>query len=111
MQNFKKLSYLLSSNERRRAFLLLVMILLMALIDMLGIASIVPFIAILTSPELIDTNVYLSKGYDWDLDNLFKFLKKILNNKKKTFPDEDISVWKHRENQKKLTYEKIKYLN
>ena len=63
MQNFKKLSYLLSSNERRRAFLLLVMILLMALIDMLGIASIVPFIAILTSPELIDTNVYLSKAY------------------------------------------------
>ncbi len=63
MQNFKKLSYLLSHNERRRAFLLLIMILLMALIDMLGIASIVPFIAILTSPELIDTNVYLSKAY------------------------------------------------
>ena len=56
-------------------------------------------------------DVYLSKGYYWDLDNLFKFLKKILNNKKKTFPNEDISVWKHRENQKKLTYEKIKYLN
>ena len=31
----------------------------MALIDMLGIASILPFIAVLTNPQLIETNYIL----------------------------------------------------
>ena len=63
MQNLKKLLYLLSNNERTRAFLLLIMVILMALIDMLGIASILPFIAILTNPEIIDTNTILNTVY------------------------------------------------
>jgi len=63
MQNLKKLLYLLSNNERTRAFLLLIMVMLMALIDMLGIASILPFIAILTNPEIIDTNTILNTVY------------------------------------------------
>jgi ABC-type bacteriocin/lantibiotic exporter with double-glycine peptidase domain len=63
MQNFKKLSSLLSRQERVRAILLLVMTLLMALIEMLGIASILPFIAVLTNPEVIDTNIILSTVY------------------------------------------------
>ena len=56
-------------------------------------------------------DVYLSKGYDWDLDRLFNFLKKILEEKKKSFPKDYIAVWKHRENQKALTYERIKYFS
>ena len=63
MQNLKKLLYLLSNNERTRAFLLLIMVMFMALIDMLGIASILPFIAILTNPEIIDTNTILNTVY------------------------------------------------
>ena len=63
MQNIKKLLHLLSYKERKRASLLLIMILLMAFIDMLGIASILPFIAILTSPEIIDSNTLLNKVY------------------------------------------------
>ena len=63
MQNIKKLSYLLSSEERLRVILLLFMILTMALIDMLGIASIMPFIAILANPELIETNNILNSMY------------------------------------------------
>ena len=63
MQNLKKLSYLLSSEERLRVILLLFMILAMALIDMLGIASIMPFIAILANPELIETNNILNYIY------------------------------------------------
>ena len=59
----KKLSFLLSRQERVRAMLLLVMTLLMALIEMLGIASILPFIAVLTNPEVIDTNIILSNVY------------------------------------------------
>ena len=53
MQNFKKLLYLLSSYERKRAILLLGMILVMAFLDMLGVASIMPFIAVLTNLILL----------------------------------------------------------
>ena len=63
MQNIKKLLYLLSSYERRRAILLLAMILFMALLDMLGVASIMPFIAVLTNQELIETNEILNTAY------------------------------------------------
>ena len=64
MQNIKKISYLLSSEERLRVIFLLFMILIMALIDMLGIASIMPFIAILANPELIETNTILNSMYE-----------------------------------------------
>ena len=63
MKNIKKLLYLLSSYERRRAMLLLGMILFMALLNMLGVASIMPFIAVLTNPELIETNEILNTAY------------------------------------------------
>ena len=56
-------------------------------------------------------NVYLSKGYDWDLENLYGLLGKILKEKQKNYPKDSISVWKHRPNQKRLTYERIKYIS
>ena len=37
------------------------MILLMALLDMIGIASILPFMTLLTNPGLVETNIFLSK--------------------------------------------------
>ena len=64
MQNIKKLLYLLSSYERRRAILLLAMILFMALLDMLGVASIMPFIAVLTNPGLVESNAILNTAYE-----------------------------------------------
>ena len=51
---------LLSANERRRAVLLLIMIIIMAFLDTLGVASILPFMAILTNPEIIETNTFLN---------------------------------------------------
>jgi len=63
MQNFKQLLYLLSSDERKKASLLLIMILIMALLDMIGVASILPFIAVLTNPALIETNLILNDIY------------------------------------------------
>jgi len=56
-------------------------------------------------------NVYLSKGYDWNLDNLYNLLNKILREKQKNYPKDSISVWRHRLNQKSLTYERIKYFS
>ena len=55
-------------------------------------------------------NVYLSKGYVWDLNELYILLNKILK-EGSSFKDKSISIWKHRENQKRLTYECIKVLS
>ena len=60
MQIFKKLLFLLSPHERKRASLLLIMIIIMAFLDMLGVASILPFMAVLVSPDLIETNFLLN---------------------------------------------------
>lgn len=67
MSNFVKFLSLLSSYERKRAALLLVMMFVMAILDMIGIASILPFIAVLANPEIIETNLILN--------NLYIFLK------------------------------------
>ena len=69
MQTFKKLLFFLTIRERKRAGLLLIMILIMALLDMIGVASILPFIAVLTNPDLIETNLFLN--------NMFKFSNKL----------------------------------
>jgi ABC-type bacteriocin/lantibiotic exporter with double-glycine peptidase domain len=61
MQTIKKLIFLLNSHERKKAYLLLIMILVMALIDMMGVASILPFMTILTDPSLIETNFILKR--------------------------------------------------
>jgi len=63
MKIIKKFLYLLSDQERKQVYLLLVMILIMALLDMLGVASIMPFIAVLSNPELIETNIMLNKMF------------------------------------------------
>ncbi len=60
MQSFRKLLYFLTPSERKNAAFLLLMILIMALIDTLGVASILPFMAVLTSPDIIETNKFLN---------------------------------------------------
>jgi ABC-type multidrug transport system fused ATPase/permease subunit len=69
MKILKKFLFLLTPHEQRLSVLLLLMITIMALLDMIGVASIVPFIAVLTNPEVIETNVYLNKLYQ--LSKLF----------------------------------------
>ncbi len=56
----KKLLELMTPPERKRAGVLMGMILVMAFLDMLGIASIMPFMAVLTNPELVQTNAVLN---------------------------------------------------
>jgi len=60
MQTFKKFLYLLTSREKNTAGLLLLMTFIMALVDMIGVASIMPFVAVLTSPNLVETNSLLN---------------------------------------------------
>ena len=63
MQNIKKILSLLTPSELKHAVTLLLMIMFMSLIDMIGVASILPFIAVLTNPEIIETNTFLNKIY------------------------------------------------
>lgn len=57
----KKIFDLLTPPERKQAVGLIGMSLVMALLDMLGVASIMPFIAVLTNPEVVQTNAVLNK--------------------------------------------------
>lgn len=59
----KKLFTILTLPERNRAGVLMVIILVMAFIDMLGVASILPFIAVLANPELVQVNTILNTAY------------------------------------------------
>ena len=59
-ENFKKISDLLTPSEKKQAILLFLLILIMAFVDMLGVASIFPFISVLADPELIEKNDYLN---------------------------------------------------
>jgi len=59
----KKLISLLTKPERKRAGVLMGMILVMAFLDMLGVASILPFMAVLANPELVQTNAVLNTAF------------------------------------------------
>ena len=58
--NTLKKNFISSFSKRKKQLgILLVMALGMSIIDMIGVASIVPFVAVLTNPSLIETNVIL----------------------------------------------------
>ena len=63
MQKIKKLLFILTPHERKRAGYLFIMILIMALLDMIGVASILPFMAVLANPDIIQTNIILNKMF------------------------------------------------
>ena len=58
-----KLFALLTPLERKRAGMLMVMVVVMAFLDMLGVASILPFMAVQASPELVQTNSALKTAF------------------------------------------------
>ena len=78
MKTLKKILYMLSPNESKQAALLLLMILIMAFLEMLGVASILPFIAVLSNPDLIETNLILKKIFkfsnNFGIENNKQFL-------------------------------------
>ena len=78
MSTLKKILNLLNPSEKRRATLLLLLIFITSLLDMMGVASILPFITVLINPEMIETNMLLSYLYqlttNLGVDNLNEFL-------------------------------------
>ena len=63
MSSLVKIFKILNSNERIEAYKLLVLIFTMSTFDILGVASIFPFIQTLINPTLIETNIILSNIY------------------------------------------------
>ena len=63
MHIIQKFLILLSKHERKNALILLFLILIMAFLDMIGVASILPFMAVLTNPSVVETNVILNKMF------------------------------------------------
>jgi ATP-binding cassette, subfamily B, bacterial PglK len=65
IRNFRKIIDFLDSGERKRVFMLLAMILAMGIIEVLGVASVLPFMYVLSDPGMVDTNPYLALTYEW----------------------------------------------
>lgn len=69
MDVIRKVLSLLSGRERRKLYVLFGAIVAMALLEVVGIASIAPFLALVTNPEAIETNellnwLYVTLGFD-----------------------------------------------
>ena len=65
MQTLNKFLFLLKLKDSKGAVLMLVMMLITALLDMIGVASILPFIAVLVNPDIIQTNFILKTLFDY----------------------------------------------
>ncbi len=65
MKIISKIFNLLSTDEKKRAGILMVLILIMSIFDMLGIVSIYPFLVVLSNPELIQTNNVLRSIFEF----------------------------------------------
>ena len=78
MKTLKKLIFLLTTREQFRAILIFFVILIMAFIEIAGLASIVPFMAILSDPNVIEDNSQLNMAYqvsrDFGIENEKQFL-------------------------------------
>ena len=63
MSAIKKLIVLFSEHQRRQLLLLSLGLVIVGLVEAVGIASIIPFISVVTEPEIVHTNEYLQGVY------------------------------------------------
>lgn len=62
---YKKLRSLLDEKERRRAGWLFLLMLATAFVEVFGVASVMPFVAVLANPQVVETNRYLAQAYQF----------------------------------------------
>jgi ATP-binding cassette, subfamily B, bacterial PglK len=80
MKTLKKILFLLTPKERVHVVLIFFVILIMAFIEIAGLASILPFMAILSDPDIIENHSKLnavfqaSKGFGIESEKQFLFL-------------------------------------
>jgi ATP-binding cassette, subfamily B, bacterial PglK len=61
----KKILFFFNSNEKKRLAIIFFCIVMVSFIEMLGIATILPFLGVVTNPEVIHTNAYLLSVYNY----------------------------------------------
>ena len=61
----EKLKVIFTKTELRKLIYIFIGILIMGLFEVVGVSSVVPFIAVVTSPELIHENIYLNTLYSF----------------------------------------------
>ena len=60
----RKILFLLTPREKWRGGLVLIMVIVMALLETAGVASVMPFLAVLGNPEVVETNPILNRIYE-----------------------------------------------
>jgi ABC-type multidrug transport system fused ATPase/permease subunit len=63
MKTYKKILELLSNREKKNFFIIIFLTLVTAILDMLGVASILPFLALIINPKLIETDTIFINLY------------------------------------------------
>ena len=61
---YRKALALLSRKEKRRGGLVLGMVIVMAVLETAGVASVMPFLSVLGNPEVVQTNPVLNSVYE-----------------------------------------------
>ncbi|TVR36205.1 MAG: ABC transporter ATP-binding protein, partial [Spirochaetaceae bacterium] len=64
MTIYRKTLSLLTPKEKRRGALVMVMVIVMAVFETAGVASVIPFLAVLGDPDMVHTNPVLAAVYD-----------------------------------------------
>ena len=65
IDSYRKLYGLLDAQGRRRTLLMLMLFIFHGFVEMVGVASIMPFVAVLANPEVVETNRYLAAAYHY----------------------------------------------
>lgn len=64
LKNFRKLISLLDPNQRIRVMFIVALMAVTAFLQMAGVASIMPFLAVVSDPDIIQRNAWLALLYD-----------------------------------------------
>ena len=65
MVTIKKIYDILTPRDRKQFFYLLILHFVMAIMDVLGVASILSFMALVANPGIVESNYVLSSIYNW----------------------------------------------
>ena len=64
MKTLKRAILLLTPIEQRKAMVVLLLVMGMAILETIGVASIMPFLAVMGNPDMLNTNEFLNKLYN-----------------------------------------------
>lgn len=65
LSTVKQLWQILTPLDRRKLLFVLALVIIMALIEAAGVVSIMPFLAVLANPDVVQTNPVLKQAYGW----------------------------------------------